>query len=206
MILQTTIMSVIRALDILFGVVGIALILRVVLQIFGVRRNNPALKLIIAGTDPVLDLTDRILGIPSYSGGYGSPTSRLDLLSSLAALILIWATRTVVVWILELFVVIPVWAAAPLTSIGGMLIYVLRLFFNLYRLALSVRILFSWLRVSYTNSRLVRLIWRVTEPVLAPLRNALPPLAGFDLSPIIAFFILRLLEGLVLSMVSWIFS
>lgn len=205
MILQTTIQSIIRALDILFGVVGLVLILRVVLQIFGVRRNNTALKLIIAGTDPVLDITDQILGIPSYSGGYGTATSRLDLLSSLAALILIWLTRSVVVWVLELFVVIPIWAADPLNNIGSILIYLLRLFFNLYRLALFVRILFSWLRVSYTRSGLIRLIWKITEPVLAPLRNALPPLAGFDLSPIIAFFLLRLFEQLVLSMVSWVF-
>jgi YggT family protein len=205
MILQTTMTSIIRALDIFFGIVGLALILRVALQIFSVQRKNPALKLIIAGTDPVLDLTDRILGIPSYSGGDSSPAARLDLLNSLAALILIWSTRTMVVWVLELFIVIPVWAAAPLTNIGGMLIYILQLFFNLYRLALSVRILFSWLRVSYINSSLVRLIWHVTEPVLAPLRSALPPLAGFDLSPIIAFFLLRLLQRLVLSMVSWVF-
>jgi YggT family protein len=205
MILQTTIPSIIRALDILFGVVGLVLILRVVLQIFGVRRSHPALKLIITGTDPVLDLTDRILGIPSYSGGYGTSTSRLDLLSSLAALILIWLTRTLIVWVLELIVVVPVWVANPLANLDGMLIYILQLFFNVYRLALFVRILFSWLRVSYTRSKLVHLIWRITEPVLAPLRSAIPSLAGFDLSPLIAFFLLRLFEQLVLSMISWVF-
>ena len=196
---------VMRAVDIFFGVVGLLLLMRVLLQVFNMRRNHPLLQGIAKLTDPILSVTNRLLGLSSYRQSYTTyPGTRSDILSSLAALVVIWALRTVVVWVLRLFVLIPVWVANPLASLESILIYLFRIFFDLYGLALLVRVLFSWLRVPYT-SKLMRFLWNITEPLLAPLRSALPPLGGIDLSPLIAFFLLRLLEQLVFSFISWIF-
>ena len=38
----------------------------------------------------------------------------------------------------------------------------------------------------------------LTEPVLEPIRRVVPPVGGFDLSPIILFFALRVLKTLLL--------
>ena len=70
---------------------------------------------------------------------------------------------------------------------------------NLYSLVIIARIIMSYVRVepgttmASINSGLLTL----TEPVLAPLRRAIPPVrmgaAAMDLSPIIVFVAIRLI-------------
>jgi YggT family protein len=60
---------------------------------------------------------------------------------------------------------------------------------NLYVLLLFGRVILSWFPLS-PGSALVGVysfLFNVTEPVLGPLRRVLPPMGGFDLSPIIIF-------------------
>lgn len=200
-----TIGLLLRLVDIVLGMIGLVLILRILFQVFKMRWNHPLMKAVVAVTNPVLSVTNRWLGMPSYgasSRSYGF--SRSDLLSSAAALVVLWAGRTLLVWVLQLFVLVPTWFVQPLSSLGSILTYVFRLAFDLYGLALFVRVIFSWIRVPY-SSRITRFLWSITEPVLAPIRTALPPLPGIDLSPLIAFFLLRLLQQIVFSMLGWIF-
>ncbi|MBK34443.1 MAG: hypothetical protein CME26_02805 [Gemmatimonadetes bacterium] len=42
----------------------------------------------------------------------------------------------------------------------------------------------------------VRGIYALTEPVLGPVRRILPPMGGFDLSPIVIFLVLMYLQRL----------
>lgn len=65
-------------------------------------------------------------------------------------------------------------------------------FLGVYILFIWMRIIFSWF-LSYTN-RLMRFLMRVTDPVLEPFRRLIPPVAMFDISPIIVLFILRFLQ------------
>jgi YggT family protein len=46
----------------------------------------------------------------------------------------------------------------------------------------------------------VRAIYDLTEPVLAPIRRLLPPMAGLDFSPLIVFLVARLLQSVVLGL------
>jgi YggT family protein len=39
--------------------------------------------------------------------------------------------------------------------------------------------------------------YRLTEPVLAPIRQALPPMGGVDLSPMVLLLALQLLKRIV---------
>lgn len=71
---------------------------------------------------------------------------------------------------------------------AGILGYLLFGLLGLYTLAIFVRIIFSWGGASYVN-RLMRFLVRATEPLLAPLRRMLPTVGMFDISPLIAFFI-----------------
>lgn len=203
--MSVIIATAMRALNILFGVVGLLLILRVVLQVFRMRRNHPVMQVVVRLTDPVLAVTNRIMGIPTYQRSYTSfPGTRSDMLSTLAGLVVLWALRMLLVWLLQLAILVPIWVASPLANIDDILRYILRLLFDFYGLALLVRVLFSWLQVSY-GAGLMRFLWTITEPLLSLIRGALPPLGGIDLSPLIAFFLLRLLEQAVFSFISWIF-
>lgn len=78
----------------------------------------------------------------------------------------------------------------------AMLGYVLYGLLSFYSLLIFVRVIFSWVTVSYSN-RLMRFLVNATEPLLGPLRRSLPLLGGFDLSPIIAFFVVWMLQAAV---------
>jgi YggT family protein len=84
------------------------------------------------------------------------------------------------------------WVGAPAPIIG----YVLFGFLGLYTLMIFLRILFSYLTTGYPN-RWVRLLFRSTEPLLAPLRRMIPTVGMFDVSPIVAFVVLYLLQFVV---------
>jgi YggT family protein len=74
--------------------------------------------------------------------------------------------------------------------------YLLYGLLSLYGLLLMIRIIFSWGRVSYVN-RVMRFLVRVTDPILLPLRQMIPPIGMFDISPIVAFFIIWLFQGAI---------
>ena len=83
-------------------------------------------------------------------------------------------------------------ANAPVAIMG----YLLYALIGLYELMIFARIVGMWFSVSYAN-RTMRFLIRSTEPLLAPLRRTIPPVAMFDISPIIAFLILWLLQTAV---------
>ncbi len=63
---------------------------------------------------------------------------------------------------------------------------------DIYSLILFAAVILSWVSVDPSNP-LVRFIRGATEPVLARVRRVLPPMGGIDLSPLVVFFVLRLL-------------
>ncbi|HSS08405.1 MAG TPA: YggT family protein [Acidimicrobiales bacterium] len=65
---------------------------------------------------------------------------------------------------------------------------------QLYVLLLIARAIFSWFPLSPGSGLIpiVRFLHTVTEPVLAPLRRVIPPVGMFDLSFLVAFFVLQL--------------
>ena len=66
--------------------------------------------------------------------------------------------------------------------------------FRIYSYIILARIFLSWFPVDRTNP-IVRLIYQITEPVLAPFRVILPLGGmGIDLSPIIVYFLLNILR------------
>ena len=67
---------------------------------------------------------------------------------------------------------------------------------DLYSLIVLAAVIMSWLPGARHNA-LGRIVYRLTEPVLAPIRRALPPMAGLDLSPLVLLLVLRLLQRLL---------
>jgi len=60
------------------------------------------------------------------------------------------------------------------------LIFIIQVFF----VVILIRVVFSFVSPFPTNP-LSRLAWQITEPVLRPVRRVLPPMAGWDLSPMV---------------------
>ncbi|MBS13484.1 MAG: hypothetical protein CME19_18035 [Gemmatimonadetes bacterium] len=66
----------------------------------------------------------------------------------------------------------------------------------LYWYVMLARVLMSWFNPNPHNP-VVDAINRLTEPVLSPIRRMLPPMGGFDLSPLFVFVILMLLRNFI---------
>jgi YggT family protein len=89
-------------------------------------------------------------------------------------------------------------AAAGGAGARGVLAVLITWVFGILQLALIVRVISSWVRVSQ-YSRWVRWTIPLTEWMLRPLRNLIPPLAGtIDLSPLVAWLLLALAKAALL--------
>ena len=70
---------------------------------------------------------------------------------------------------------------------------------NLYVLVILARVIFSWVRVQPGTpvASIYSVVFNLTEPVLGPLRRAIPPvrmgMAALDLSPIIVLVVVSLI-------------
>lgn len=71
-----------------------------------------------------------------------------------------------------------------MSLIATLLIYVLYAFM----IVLFVRVAFSWLSPYPTNA-VSRFAYRLTDPVLAPVRRWVPPVSGLDLSPLVVWLV-----------------
>lgn len=70
---------------------------------------------------------------------------------------------------------------------------------NIYSFILLVRVLMTWIpNLPYENP-IVKFLFQITEPILQPIREALPKQTGVDFSPIVVFIaimiITRVLTG-----------
>jgi YggT family protein len=81
---------------------------------------------------------------------------------------------------------------------GGNFLYVLG---QIYVLILVVRALLSWFpyREDSPLNPVRRLVFTLTEPVLAPFRRLIPPVGMFDLSFLVAFIVVELIVSNVLA-------
>ena len=72
---------------------------------------------------------------------------------------------------------------------------------QIYSYILLARALVSWIPNLDPSNPGVQILYRLTEPVLEPIRKLIPPLGGvMDISIMVAFFALILLEQVLRSM------
>lgn len=90
-------------------------------------------------------------------------------------------------------------AAAGGAGARGIVAVLVTWLFGILQVALIIRVISSWVRLSEW-SKWIRWTIPLTEWLLRPLRRLIPPLAGtIDLSPLVAWLVLALLKGVVLS-------
>lgn len=88
------------------------------------------------------------------------------------------------------------------TQVCDMLFFVsfLNFFFQAYTLLLLIRILSSWVPES-REYRIIQLIGFCTDPYLDLFRKIIPPLGMFDLSPIVAFLCLGVIQNILTNLI-----
>ncbi|MEA1996863.1 MAG: YggT family protein [Gemmatimonadota bacterium] len=77
--------------------------------------------------------------------------------------------------------------------------YIVSTVLNIYGYLLLAQIIISWIRVNPYN-HWIRLLSKLTEPFLGPFRRLIPPFAGVDFSPIVAFLVLNMIRTVVVRM------
>jgi YggT family protein len=70
---------------------------------------------------------------------------------------------------------------------------------SVYYIVLFARVILSWfpLQPGTAMASIASIIYQLTEPVLGPVRRLIPSVAMIDISPIIVFFGLRILQSAI---------
>jgi YggT family protein len=67
---------------------------------------------------------------------------------------------------------------------------------NILSILLIARALFSWFDPQFTSS-IGRVLFQITEPIIAPIRQVVPPVGMLDLSIMVTLFLLIILRELI---------
>ena len=81
---------------------------------------------------------------------------------------------------------------------SGIVFFLAWLAFRVLGLAIIVRVLLSWIPGVSPYSRWARWAFVLSEPILRPLRQVIPTIGMIDITPIVAYFLLQLVERFVL--------
>ena len=81
----------------------------------------------------------------------------------------------------------------PLLLVVWSTLGIVGLLVNIYFFALLAMIILSWVAPGGNHPALY-LLHQITEPVMAPFRKVLPPMGGLDLSPILVFIVINVVQ------------
>ena len=68
---------------------------------------------------------------------------------------------------------------------------------TIYNLLLWIRIILTWFPNLDSTNPVLSSLYSITDPFLNVFRGIIPPIAGLDLSPILAFVSLNLIQRLI---------
>ncbi|WP_305857039.1 YggT family protein [Balneatrix alpica] len=168
------IILIVRTLGSLFVFI---VLLRFLLQLTRADFYNPISQAVVKFTNPALIPLRRV--IPGWKG--------MDLASIVLALLV----KLVVV-----FVVfyrhggIPDALSLLIFSSVGVLYSLL----DIYFWSILIMVILSWVAPNSSHPG-AQLIWQISEPVCNLARKVLPPIGGLDLSPILIFLAIQLIQG-----------
>ncbi|NBF05457.1 YggT family protein [Pseudomonas sp. Fl5BN2] len=154
----------------------LVVLLRFMLQVVRANFYNPICQFIVRATQPLLKPMRRL--IPSMFG--------LDMSSLILALIVQMA----------LFAIILTLSHIPFNALGLLLwapIGIFALFLKIWFFAMIISVILSWVAPG-SQSPGAELAYQISEPFLAPFRRIVPNLGGLDISPILAFIVIQLLQ------------
>ena len=155
-------------------------LLRFILQLVRANFYNPLCQFIVKATQPLLKPLRRV--IPSLFG--------LDMSSLVLAIIVQMVIFAVVLTLsymsFNVFGLL-LWAIIGVTA----------LFLKVFFFAMIISVILSWVAPGSVSPG-AELVNQITEPALAPFRRFLPSMGGLDISPILAFMVIQLIQSYVI--------
>lgn len=164
-----------------FGLYILAVLLRLLLQWARADFYNPVSQFLVKITNPALVPLRRI--IPGVGG--------VDI-ASIVLLIILQAVELVLIALV----------LGQSLHVGGLLVLALAKLLGLavkvFFFSILIQVILSWVRPNDYHP-LSELLYSLNEPLLGPARRILPPMSGFDLSPILVMVGLQLVLMLVVA-------
>ena len=168
----------------LTGIYLLAILLRFLLQVARADFYNPVSQAVFRITDPMVRIFRSF--IPGYKG--------IDFSSLILAL---------VVEAMAICVLIILYGGS-IPSVGFIVTWafvgVLHFMIMVYYYAIIGSIIMSFVMMFSGNMSphpILRLVWQLTEPVMAPIRKIIPSMGGLDFSPIFIFISIGLIRNFI---------
>lgn len=167
--------------NLFFSLCVFVILLRILLQFFRANVNNPICQMVAKMSNPVVLPLRKILPRVTF----------IDL-SSIIVLFLVEVIKFMVLGLMQgiLIGLIP----CVIMSITDMLLQTIDMLFY----AIIIRVILSWIN-SPNTMYLAEIVYVITEPLLSRIRRFVPFIAGLDLSPLIAFILLKVMSIVILS-------
>ncbi|QJQ96492.1 MULTISPECIES: YggT family protein [Halomonadaceae] len=156
------------------------LMLRFLLQASRADYYNPLSQSVVKVTQPVVRPFQSFLG----------PVGRFDL-ATLAAGFVLKAVSIIAILQIAGYGMPPI-ASVAIGSVAALANAILKIYF----FALIGMIILSWVAPNASHPGAL-LIMQLVEPIMAPVRKVIPPLGMIDLSPIVVFIAINLIDGIV---------
>lgn len=173
--------------NVFFSLYLLAMLLRFLLQLVRADFYNPISQALVKITNPLVVPLRRI--IPGYGG--------IDISSLLLAVVLQMLMITLLVLLKSGALLTPL--PLLLISLLGVAGYLV----NIYFFAILAMIILSWVAPG-GNSPVIYLLYQLTEPVMAPFRKILPPMGGLDLSPLLVFVAIYIVQILLFHLANFL--
>lgn len=157
-------------------------LLRFLLQLARADFYNPITQFAVKATNPLLRPLRRI--IPGWGGLDG------------ASLVLAVIIQAITFFLILIALNGGVPSFNPLTLLTWSVLNVLDLIVTIYFWSVIAVVVVSWIAPG-SNHPAIQLVAQITEPVMRPVRNIMPSMGGLDLSPIIVFLILNVLQVVI---------
>lgn len=158
----------------------LAVMLRFLLQLTRADFYNPLSQFIVKITTPALRPLRRI--IPGWGG--------VDI----ASVVLMLLLQMLSVWLIFML------GGRDIDPLNLVIIAVAQLVdlaFSVFIFAILIQAILSWITPG-TYNPVTSVLFSLTEPVLRPVRRLIPPVSGFDLSPLVAILGLQVFRMLVM--------
>ena len=165
----------------LFGLYVGAIMIRFLLALVRADFYNPISQFLVKITNPPLVPLRRF--IPSIRG--------IDL-ASIILMLALQCAEIMLITAIKGFGIHPF--GLIILSIGGLLSLLLQIYF----FTILIQVILSWVAPTGHNPA-ISLLYNLNEPLLRRARRLLPPMHGFDLSPIVVMILLQLLTILLIA-------
>lgn len=154
--------------------------LRFLLQCVRADFYNPISQLLVKITNPLLVPARRLL--PGW-GGIDLAAIILVLLLNAVKLIVLYSLQGKIPGVFPLFIL--------------SLAETISLLINIFLFSILIQVILSWI-APYQHNPVTSVIHHLNEPLLRPARRMLPPVSGFDFSPLFVMLLLYVSKMLLI--------